>query len=52
MTKITVMPAEAGIQCGHGCVLRPWIPAFAGMTTYNCRSLRSSHTPTASVMNT
>jgi hypothetical protein len=27
-----VIPAKAGIQSGWRCALRPWIPAFAGMT--------------------
>ena len=36
-THSTVIPAKAGIQ-GHGKQrLRPWIPAFAGMTIVFCK---------------
>jgi hypothetical protein len=31
-TRIIVTPAEAGVQGGRLKTLRPWIPAFAGMT--------------------
>jgi hypothetical protein len=33
--KNSVMPAKAGIQYQHvQRIIRDWIPAFAGMTTY------------------
>ena len=33
-----VMPAQAGIQSGEHRALRPWIPAYAGMTVPACKS--------------
>jgi hypothetical protein len=27
-----VIPANAGTQSGKHCPVRPWVPAFAGMT--------------------
>src|SRR5438132_13445445 len=42
-----VIPAQAGIHLSADRAVHKWVPAFAGMTIFNCRALCASSAASA-----